>query len=105
MDKVVQKNASDSEESASAAQELSAQADEMNEMVASLDEVVSGYRSDGRQSRQEHAVESQTCHQSHPQDRTRTQTTNAGQETGRPQSRGDHAHKMISLDNDEYNDF
>jgi len=55
MDKVVQKNASDSEESASAAEELSAQADEMHKMVTSLEEIVSGHRSEGTHEWQEDA--------------------------------------------------
>ncbi|HMA68026.1 MAG TPA: methyl-accepting chemotaxis protein [Desulfosalsimonadaceae bacterium] len=42
MDKVVQQNAADSEESASAAEELSAQASEMEKMVAELEAVVAG---------------------------------------------------------------
>jgi len=45
MDKVVQQNAADSEESASAAEELSSQASEMERMVAELETVVSGQRS------------------------------------------------------------
>lgn len=42
MDKVVQQNASDSEESASAAEELSSQASEMERMVAELQSLVEG---------------------------------------------------------------
>lgn len=42
MDKVVQQNAADSEESASAAEELSSQATEMERMVAELEAVVTG---------------------------------------------------------------
>ena len=42
MDKVVQQNAADSEESASAAEELSAQASEMERMVAELKRLVAG---------------------------------------------------------------
>ncbi|MFO7930366.1 MAG: methyl-accepting chemotaxis protein [Desulfosalsimonas sp.] len=42
MDKVVQQNAADSEESASAAEELSSQATEMERMVAELEAVVKG---------------------------------------------------------------
>src|SRR6056297_1280571 len=42
MDKVVQQNAADSEESASAAEELSSQATEMERMVAELEAVVAG---------------------------------------------------------------
>jgi methyl-accepting chemotaxis protein len=42
MDKVVQQNAADSEESASAAEELSSQAEEMKKMVAELTELVGG---------------------------------------------------------------
>jgi methyl-accepting chemotaxis protein len=42
MDKVVQKNAADSEESASAAEQLSSQAAEMEKMVAALVALVEG---------------------------------------------------------------
>lgn len=49
MDKVVQQNASDSEETASAAQELSSQADELDKMVQELSAIVSGktFKSNG----------------------------------------------------------
>ncbi len=49
MDKVVQQNAADSEESASAAEELSSQASEMEQMVAELEVLVHGLAVQGRQ--------------------------------------------------------
>ena len=48
MDKVVQKNAADSEESASAAEELSSQAKEMDKLVAQLKEIVAGRKGSGK---------------------------------------------------------
>jgi methyl-accepting chemotaxis protein len=47
MDKVVQQNAADSEESASASEELSSQAQELTHMVAELETMVGGNGKNG----------------------------------------------------------
>jgi methyl-accepting chemotaxis protein len=57
MDKVIQQNASNSEESASAAEELSAQAEEMRNMVHQLESIVQGAGRNSSAQRQSRMIE------------------------------------------------
>ncbi|MBA2881767.1 methyl-accepting chemotaxis protein [Desulfosalsimonas propionicica] len=106
MDKVVQQNAADSEESASAAEELSSQATEMEKMVAELEAVVAGSAAgssnrseDSRQSKAGLRSKKQSSHQ--PEKRQQKQTTKrlAGK------SRSNNADEVIPLDDNDFKEF
>ena len=113
MDKVVQKNAADSEESASAAEERSSQAAEMERMVAELKALVEGRGSAGgkagaggqRQNRQQALVAPRTSSQAGQQKQAGRQASgNARSEKGE-HSRQQNADQVIPLDDDEFKDF
>ncbi|MFO7860401.1 MAG: methyl-accepting chemotaxis protein [Desulfosalsimonas sp.] len=106
MDKVVQQNAADSEESASAAEELSSQATEMEKMVAELEAVVAGsaagggHRSDYSQpSTARVRPKKQSSHQ--PENRQQKQTPKklAGKH------RSNDADQVIPLDDNDFKEF
>ena len=106
MDKVVQQNAADSEESASAAEELSSQATEMEKMVAELEAVVAGSAAgssnrseESRQSKARLRSKKQSSHQ--PENRQQKQTTKrlAGK------SRSNNADQVIPLDDNDFKEF
>ncbi|MCF8039576.1 MAG: MCP four helix bundle domain-containing protein [Desulfohalobiaceae bacterium] len=104
MDKVVQQNASNSEESASAAEELSSQAEEMERMVADLSALVGGKGSlksvseqPARRSRQlpQHDGTQQS------KGSGRAKKPQHSQQSGRDQS----AEQVIPLDDTDFKDF
>ena len=133
MDKVVQQNAADSEESASAAEELSSQAEEMEKMVAELSDLVgkaggagSG-ASGGRKSKGVSASQKQSGSQQQPRQQQQQQKQQYAQKQpqqqrsrqnsgGRSQSAGQlkapqggqqnqQAEQVIPLDDNEFKDF
>ena len=106
MDKVVQQNAADSEESASAAEELSAQASEMERMVAALEAVVGGNAAQtegrapqGRQSGQQQRPKNQGQKQRQGRSRELPAQPAAGR------SRQASEDRAIALDEQDYRDF
>jgi methyl-accepting chemotaxis protein len=114
MDKVVQQNAADSEESASAAEELSAQATEMERMVSELESVVSGSSETkrgwkalldhGTNSRKKPPLKSRKDRSERllrPQTRSLRQT----EKTGRPAKSSESPETVIPLDEDDFRDF
>ena len=106
MDKVVQQNAADSEESASAAEELSAQASEMERMVAALEAVVGGNaaQTDGRSQEGPQSAQPQ-------QQRPKIQNQRQGRSRELPaqpaagRSRQASEDRAIALDEQDYKDF
>ncbi|HMA67393.1 MAG TPA: methyl-accepting chemotaxis protein [Desulfosalsimonadaceae bacterium] len=88
MDKVVQQNAADSEESASAAEELSSQATEMENMVAELEAVIVG--SSSKQSRQTGQTPDQSTRQTTRQTTGQTGYTQQQGRTQHQNQRGQH---------------
>jgi len=97
MDKVVQQNAADSEESASAAEELSAQASEMERMVAALEAVVGGNTAqNGGQPRQEQ----QSAQQQRP--KIQRQSRGSGRQLPAQQASEDRA---VALEDQDFKDF
>ncbi len=128
MDKVVQQNASDSEESASAAEELSSQAQELDSMVVELVSLVGGSRSSattdlygsGRQaggkvlnqrqraiSQGERQSDRQMNRGTRPEQKQRrqpqsgTQSRNSSSRTQKQET----PEQMIPLDEDDFKDF
>lgn len=120
MDKVVQQNASDSEETASAAQELSSQAEELDKMVHELSAIITGRsnKSIGMQTENQKSVSkgsrqlgrpgsAQSSNQGSGQKKQRHVNSQSamqshGQKTA---NRSKAADKMIPLDDDDFNDF
>ncbi len=100
MDKVVQQNAADSEESASAAEELSSQALEMERMVAELEAVVSGQSSRA-------AAEPEAREQSRSRAGTvpRTRTPQLSNRAKRNQGGTASADRVIALDDKDFSEF
>ena len=133
MDKVVQQNASDSEESASAAQELSSQASELDRMVGELSAIVGGsgeaagheqgqasrreqssrHRTAGRQtsqtgqSRQSLSSSRQqgSARTKQKQTRSRPRQSESRKAESSSQSREQAPEKLIPLDEDDFKDF
>ncbi|MCF8106795.1 MAG: Cache 3/Cache 2 fusion domain-containing protein [Desulfohalobiaceae bacterium] len=117
MDKVVQQNAADSEESASASEELSSQAHELNAMVAELMAVVGGSENgNGRIKRPALAPGFRQRSQKQPGNKKRTarsrQTNHSGVQSTRQPERGQRPaasaeapEQMIPLDENDFNDF
>jgi methyl-accepting chemotaxis protein len=111
MDKVVQNNAANAEESASASEELSSQAQELNGMVSDLVGVVGGSsdtQGGGAVQRQHHAP----AHQQHYQQRQEHKQTHnllgQGQKKknqGAQKSRPAKAEEVIPLEDDDFKDF
>mgnify|MGYP006426026417 CR=1 FL=1 len=119
MDKVVQKNASDSEETASASEELSAQAQELQHAVRELVGLLHG----GEEAVDTHGSQT-TTGSTQPRSQGRSQKHNAqpqqrqavGHQTSRQQNRATtakrqqsrndvRADEVIPLDDDSFNDF
>lgn len=103
MDKVVQKNAADSEESASSAEELSSQAEKMREIVTKLESIISGganekLQSDEEVKRKEKTEKAKT--QDKPAQKSQKQALSA--RASNDNSKPDRA---IPLDEDEFRDF
>jgi methyl-accepting chemotaxis protein len=115
MDKVVQQNAADSEESASAAEELSSQATEMERMVAELTELVGGSAGTakgatrslkgGRLQRKQVKSQARNPYASKRQSLMAPQTSGTSGEHGRASYSGQKAEQVIPLDEDEFKDF
>jgi len=108
MDKVVQKNAADSEESASAAEELSSQASEMERMVAELETVVSGQRSrrSAEPEAQEQPAAGTAARNRAPQlqrPKQAKQNQRATASAGRQSAAS--ADRVIALDDKDFNEF
>jgi methyl-accepting chemotaxis protein len=104
MDRVVQKNASDSEESASAAEELSAQAKEMDKVVAELEAMIGSVREQGTKT----GHNSRDLRQSgRHKEQNRPQRAAANRETKREQKNfnSESAERAIPLDDDDFTDF
>ena len=111
MDKVVQQNAADSEESASASEELSAQAQELNSMVAALMVVVGGSHNGdtaaGKQAKKTKAPHHGRGQSSDTRQQTKAlrQKTSASQGAQQSSAGNQAADKMIPLDENDFQDF
>ena len=114
MDKVVQQNAADSEESASAAEELSSQASEMERMVADLKQMVGGVsqdaKSDGRRALSASGPQARRDHSSAASAPGPNRQNAPGRSAGKLQPpKGQSAHQrpdqVLPLDDDEFKDF
>ncbi|MCF8036385.1 MAG: methyl-accepting chemotaxis protein [Desulfobacteraceae bacterium] len=116
MDKVVQQNAADSEESASAAEELSAQASGMEKMVAELESVVGGSSANNTA---QNAERNQGHQQGSGKQNTHAKTRDQAPKLKRPEkareqqsSRGHaggkntkSAEQVVPLDDQDFKDF
>ena len=114
MDKVVQQNAADSEESASAAEELSSQATEMERMVAELEAMVgtaAGHGNGngngaGRQKRQSAGYVPPGNGRGNGRDQTlRKPVVSQKQISSQKRNAGRSYDQVIPLDDDEFKDF
>ncbi|MGM0454098.1 MAG: methyl-accepting chemotaxis protein [Thermodesulfobacteriota bacterium] len=112
MDKVVQQNAADSEESASAAEELSGQAEEMKTMVSELETVIRGRQESGSQndgSGRPAGQSRKSAGQKAGQVSARQQKSSSGRQKSQTAgSHGQHrqsADHVIPMDDDEFQDF
>ncbi len=111
MDKVVQQNASDSEESASAAEELSSQAGELERMVQELTAIVGS--SDQTQSKNQDAFRPQTTMQARDKkqgqgyrQKTGSRAENSAKAIpGQARDRSKRPEQLIPLDKDDFKDF
>jgi len=118
MDRVVQKNAADSEESASAAQSLSSQATEMEKMVTELKTVVTGrsannydQRNNDEQSnvQKQRASQKPADHRSNQQHRSLQRPGNQQKQRAGTKSSGknksNRPDQVIPLDDNSFEDF
>jgi len=108
MDKVVQQNAADSEESASAAEELSSQATEMEKMVAELTDLVGGSSQNGSSAAASgRKLAPSGAGQARQLPQPAKKSSGAGQKLRAPQTRGanQRADQVIPLDDNEFKDF
>ena len=104
MDKVVQQNASDAEESASAAEELSSQAAEMERMVEELAAMIDGGAQQARATQSHTPKKAQAS--SHANHRQAAPQKLSGQRHQQQKTEKHSApEKMIPLDEDDFKDF
>ena len=104
MDRVVQKNASDSEESASAAEELSAQAKEMDKVVAELEAMIGSVRTQETRpgyNNRDHRQSGRHNEQNGPQRAAASRETKRERKNFHSES----AQRAIPLDDDDFTDF
>ncbi len=101
MDKVVQQNAANSEESASAAEELSSQAEEMERMVADLSALVGGKGSLGNGHAQPARQLTQHGGTQQAKGSGQAKKPQQSQQSGRDQS----PEQVIPLDDSDFKDF
>ncbi|MFO7717468.1 MAG: methyl-accepting chemotaxis protein [Desulfohalobium sp.] len=107
MDKVVQQNASDAEESASSAQELSSQAETLERMVAELAALVGGgateaQHSQGGQQRRSSIPSAPQQRRNHQEQRAQPRKQH---QTAAQSADTRNAEQMIPLDEDDFKDF
>jgi methyl-accepting chemotaxis protein len=105
MDKVVQQNAADAEESASAAEELSSQAQEMEKMVAELEAMVGASRGNGWKQSQKTKVRFYDQDQGQTRPKSHSQVQNQGQTRALKKAEAKKNDQVIPLDDEEFKDF
>jgi len=103
MDKIVQQNSSDSEESASASEELSAQAKEMEKMVEELNALVGGHQN--KTAKDENQSSSQASSKQKVALRSDQKAQNNGSRHTKQSNYQAKPEQVIPLDDSEFKDF